>query len=248
MKHEGKIILVTGASSGIGLATVQLVTAEGGQVVAVARNAENLTTALAGIAGVVSTYAVDVSDEAAVKKMADGLKSAGVCLHGIVHAAGVHALRPLKLLGSDDLLRMYQSHVVSAVALCRHLTGGRVWSGPDGAAVLVSSAAALRAGAGTIAYGSAKAALLAAMRTLAVELAPRGLRVNAVSPGVVLTPQSRVFLEALPPEKRQAVEAAHLLGIGRPADVAAAISFLLSAEARWITGTNLVVDGGLTLQ
>jgi NAD(P)-dependent dehydrogenase (short-subunit alcohol dehydrogenase family) len=240
--------MVTGASSGIGLATMRRLIDEGARIVAVARTVEKLASAVAGSASIISSHALDLTDETAIKRLAEDLRAAGVSLHGIVHAAGVHALRPLKLLGTDDLLRMYQSHVVSSVMLCKHLNAMRVWAEPNAAAVFVSSAAALRAGAGTIAYGSAKAALLAAARTIAVELAPRKLRVNVVSPGVVLTPQSQAFLGALPPEKRQAIEAEHPLGVGQPEDVAAAISFLLSDEARWITGSNLVVDGGLTLR
>lgn len=248
MKFAGKTIVVTGASSGIGLATTRRLLGEGARVVAVSRSADKLSATFAEMADRVLLFPVDVSDEVAVKSWAERLRTEGVSVHAVVHAAGVHALRPLKLLGSDELLRMYYSHVLSAVAILRHLTGTRVWSTPGGGAVFVSSAAALRAGAGTIAYGAAKAALLAAMRSLAIELAPRGLRVNAVSPGVVLTPQSEAFLGALPPEKRAAVEAEHPLGLGRPEDIAAAISFLISEDARWITGTNLVIDGGLTLQ
>src|SRR5271165_4887299 len=79
-------------------------------------------------------------------------------------------------------------------------------------------------------------------------LAPKRIRVNVISPGVVRTPQSDAFLQALPAEQRAAIEGKHLLGLGAPDDVAGAAAFLLSGDARWITGINLIADGGLTLQ
>lgn len=248
MKLNGKNILVTGASSGIGLATIRRLGIEGATVIAVSRTSDKLESATAGMTHVRARYAVDLSDETDVRKFAEELRGVSTTVSGLVHAAGIHALRPLKLLGADDLLRMYQSHVVSSVALCRHLLGTRVLGGAGVSAVFLSSAAALRGGSGTVAYSAAKAALLAAVRSMAVELAPRGIRLNAISPGVVQTPQSAEFLATLLPEQRTALEAQHLLGLGQPEDIAAAACFLLSDDARWITGTNLVVDGGLTLR
>jgi len=90
--------------------------------------------------------------------------------------------------------------------------------------------------------------LIAAAKSLAIELAAKKIRVNTLSPGVVRTPQSEAFLNALPPEQRAAIEREHPLGLGQPEDVAALAAFLLTDEARWITGSNLVIDGGLTLQ
>jgi NAD(P)-dependent dehydrogenase (short-subunit alcohol dehydrogenase family) len=248
MRFAGKTVVVTGASSGIGLATARRLLGEGARVLAVGRSEERLKAAMANEPAQAFTYALDLSEEASVKAWAERLRAEMIEVHAIVHAAGVHALRPLKLLSSDELNRMHHSHVVSTVALLRHLAGTRVWSSAGGSAVVVSSVAALRGGAGTIAYAAAKAGLLAAMRCIATELSSRGLRVNAVSPGVVLTPQSEAFLGGLPPEKRAAIEAEHPLGLGRPEDVAAAITFLISEDSRWITGANLVIDGGLTLQ
>jgi NAD(P)-dependent dehydrogenase (short-subunit alcohol dehydrogenase family) len=247
MRFAGKKFLVTGASSGIGRATAKLLSQNGALIVGVARDGEKLAEALEGVS-VASTHSCDLSDEANVKRLIENLKTQQVVFDGMVHAAGVHTLRPLKILGSEELIRLYSSHVVSAVALSRYLLAGRLLA-PDGASlVFLSSAAALRAGGGTIAYSSAKAALVAAVKTLAIELAPRKIRANAISPGVVLTPQSEVFMNTLPEEQRQKIVQGHPLGLGQPRDIANAAAFLLSEEARWITGENLVVDGGLTLQ
>jgi NAD(P)-dependent dehydrogenase (short-subunit alcohol dehydrogenase family) len=246
-RFDQRTILVTGASSGIGLATAQRLRAEGARVVAVARTETKLRAALGADDATLRVLTADTADEAQVRGLAETLRTGGTVLHGVVHCAGVHALRPLKLLGADDLQRMQSSHVASSVLLCRFLTGTRVL-GEGGSVVLLASAAALRGASGTIAYAAAKAGVIAAARCLAIELAGRKIRVNSLSPGVVRTPQSEAFLAALPPDQRAVIEREHPLGLGLPEDVAALAIFLLTDDARWMTGANLVIDGGLTLQ
>ena len=246
-RFTNQAYVVTGASSGIGLATAQRLRSEGALVIAVARTQAKLAAQLGPEDSTLKIIPVDVTDEIAVRAWAEKLRVEGVVLRGLVHCAGMHALRPLKLLGIDDLQRMQLSHVCSSVLLCRHLTGTRVLS--DGASVvLLASVAALRGASGTSAYAAAKAGMIAAAKSMAIELAPKKIRVNTISPGLVCTPQSEAFLNALPSEQRKAIEHEHPLGLGQPADVAGLAAFLLSDDARWITGTNLVIDGGLTLQ
>jgi len=95
-------------------------------------------------------------------------------------------------------------------------------------------------------YAATKGALLAACRCMAVELAPKRIRVNVIAPGVVETPMSEPWLSRLTEPQLEAVRHRHLLGFGRPEDVAGPIAFLASDDARWITGTCLTIDGGLT--
>lgn len=98
------------------------------------------------------------------------------------------------------------------------------------------------------AYSAAKAAVDGMMRSLAVELAPRGIRVNSIAAGAVETAMHGRLANTLPSAAMEAYEAKHLLGFGRPEDVASAAVFLLSPAARWITGTTMVVDGGFTVR
>ncbi|MEI6393244.1 MAG: SDR family oxidoreductase [Verrucomicrobiota bacterium] len=243
-----KTFLVTGASSGIGLACAQRLAAAGHRLVLVARNEAKLREAASELpGGPHRVQSCDVSDEIAVEGFFKTLRADGMLLDGMVHCAGIHWLRPLQLTDSRALNEMLHSHVISAVALARALVMQKVVS-PQGCAVVwLSSAAALQGNAVTVAYAAAKGALISAARALAAELARRKVRVNVLVPGVVRTPQSEGWMKLLPPEQILAVEKEHLLGIGTADDVAGPACFLLSDDARWITGTTLVVDGGLTL-
>jgi NAD(P)-dependent dehydrogenase (short-subunit alcohol dehydrogenase family) len=246
-RFEGRTILVTGAGSGIGRASALRLAQEGGRIIAVDRDRARLDESASMLAGEGHACRVlDTTDESALTRMAAEFREAKVQLDGVVHCAGVHWLRPLQLLDNAALLEMLNSHVVSSIALTRAVLTARLVS-PDGASVVwFSSTAALRGGAGTLAYAAAKGALISAARVMAVELARRKVRVNVIAPGIVRTPQSEVFLSKLTPEQAQGLIAGHLLGIGEPEDIAGTVAFLVSEDSRWITGTTIVVDGGLT--
>ena len=188
----------------------------------------------------------DLTDGLAIRDLFNGIADSTVRLNGLVHCAGIHWLRPLQMMDEKSLDEMLSSHVRSSVLLTKELVASRVVSQEGCSVVLLSSAAALQGGAGTVAYAAAKGALISAARVLAVELAKRNIRVNAIAPGVVRTPQSEAFLSNLSPEQLKELSARHLLGLGEPSDIAGVIAFLLSPDARWITGSTIVADGGLT--
>ena len=246
-RFQGQTILVTGASSGIGRASAMRLAEEGARIVLVARNLPRLEETCVQLARTGHlVHSCDVTNEAAVIEMANELRKNVGALNGVVHCAGIHWLRPLQITDSDALQEMLTSHVVSSIALTRAVVTRRLAAKEGCSIIWFSSAAALQGGAGTVAYAAAKGALISAARVLAVELARRKIRVNVIAPGVVHTPQSEAFLSNLAPEQVKAIADEHLLGLGEPEDIAGVVAFLLSEDARWITGTTIVADGGLT--
>jgi len=246
MRFQGQNFVVTGGSSGIGLATAQRLASEGAQVALLARDEVKLQAAVATLAGVGHTAMVcDAANEEAAAAAIKSLKERWSVIHGGVMCVGAHSVRPLAVSKAANFEEMFRLNVLTAVNILRPLT--RALPPGTGSLVVVSSVAGLRGAAGASAYATAKGALLTLVRSLAHELASRGTRINAVVPGVVVTAMTEHFLGTLPLAQKEAVVKSHPLGLGRPEDVAGAISFLLSADARWITGSELVIDGGLSI-
>ena len=248
LELSGRTILVTGASSGIGRETACLLSRLGARVVLAGRSPERLTETLRLLDG--ENHQIETFDLSAVDEICGWLKqiaaSAGP-LNGLVHSAGVHSLRPLRLLRPEILEDVMRVNFSAAVGLARGYCQKGVCA-PAGSIVFLSSAAALKGQAGIGAYAASKGALISAARALAVELAPERIRVNCIAPGIVASEMGQTLLSRVSPEQASALEAAHLLGFGSTRDIAHAIAFLLADTGRWITGSLLVVDGGYTAQ
>lgn len=173
-----------------------------------------------------------------------GKRLGGFC--GGVVCAGLHEVRPLSVLDPQSIARTFEANVTTALMATRAFAKSAAKEG--GSMVWISSVAALRGTATFAAYSAAKGALISAARVAAVELASRHIRVNTVAAGVVHTAMSRSWLSLLSDPQREALEKGHLLGVGQPDDVADVIAFLLSSDARWMTGSVVTVDGGLSVQ
>jgi NAD(P)-dependent dehydrogenase (short-subunit alcohol dehydrogenase family) len=241
---DGKTILVTGASSGIGKSCVERIVRSGARVIAIGRSAEKLA-ALAGVAGD-DQHVLDLLDEAALKGFVKALKRVGIQLSGCVLAAGTHSFRPFILEGFAEIAMPWLINVQSCLALIASLAKSRILA--RGASIVLFSSAAARTGSPAAAsYAASKGAIEAATYTLALELGVSGVRVNAVAPGVVKTAMSESFLAKLSSEQFARLEAHHPMGLGTPEDVSGPATFLLTDDARWINGAILPIDGGYSI-
>jgi NAD(P)-dependent dehydrogenase (short-subunit alcohol dehydrogenase family) len=167
-------------------------------------------------------------------------------LYGLFHSAGAVQTRPLHANTAAVTQFHVDLHVVAGLELARAVCRRDVME-PEGGSLLFVSSIYGRVGMpGQTSYCASKGAIAAAVRALAIELSRRNIRVNTLSPGLVMTEMAKEALSVLTESHVQQLHDAHPLGVGEPEDVARAAAFLLAPESRWITGTDLVVDGGFS--
>ncbi len=248
MDMTGKTVLVTGASAGIGRATCVLLSELGARVCLIARNEENLLKTVSMMRD--NGHFIlpfDLQNVAQIPSLIPQAVEHLAPLDGLVHSAGISRLKALHLLSlEDDVRPMMDLHFNAAVMLAQGMRK-RGMHAPQGSIVFLSSVSALTGGKGIGIYAAAKAALIGLTHVLGSELAPAGIRVNSVVPGLVRTDMYEASAKNLTDEQLKGNSNAYPLGIGRPRDVANAIVFLLSNASSWITGSSLLVDGGATV-
>ncbi len=241
-----RLVLVTGASSGIGRETAVLLSGFGGRVVLTGRRKEQLE-ATRGLMGdgnhVVEPF--DLTDLDAIPEWVKALAARHGPFDGLVHAAGFRKTVGLRGLSVDVLHQTFRVNLDSAVMLAKGFRQKHSCR-PGSAVVFISSASALVGVAATAAYAASKAGLIGLTRSLAKELARERIRVNCIAPGMVQSEMTDQIRSELTDEQFAAIVAQHPLGLGSTWDVACAAAYLLSEAARWITGQTLVVDGGFS--
>lgn len=238
-RFTGKVAIITGTSDrGIGGATAQRLAEEGASVVMVSRsNPERLLRRLEKINAPYLHIGADIT------KPEDICRIVQSCLDKfgkpdiLVNNAGIEVSQRLVDSSDEDWRKLLEVNLSGCIALTREAIPHM--KTPGAAIVNVASALGLAGCVGFSVYSASKAGMIGFTQSLAWEIAGQGIRINCVAPGLVLTPMAKKHVDKLTTDVWKQVEACHPLGIGRAADVASAIAFLASEDARWITGITL---------
>ena len=240
-----KNVIVTGAASGIGRETAKLLYSLGANCILLDINEKGLeeTNRLIDKSGI--CCALDLTDFDRFQEVFSLCKEKLGYFHGMVHCAGIPSFSPLRGLTVEAYEKVQKINTQAGLLLAKVFSRkGMYDSSKRCSIVFISSVYGLVGSA----YAVTKAANIGMTKALAMELAPKGIRVNCVAPGFVKTPLGEGVIKFLDDAYAERVGAMHPLGWGEPTDIACAIAFLLSDAAKWITGTVLSVDGGFTAQ
>ena len=246
---ENKVIIVTGASSGIGAQCAIDCSKMGARVVLVARNEERLKQTLEQCEEP-SRHMIlpfDLSSSDGLKESIKDVVAKVGKINGVVNCAGMSSVTPLKLVTDELLDQFFRTNVYSAINLSKEVTRISNYDKEHGCSIIFfASIMGLCGEKCKTMYSATKGALIAAARSMACELAKNKVRVNVVSPGAIETPINAKLPHMADPELRKELEEKHLLGLGECSDIANACIYLLSDAAKWVTGQNIIVDGGYT--
>ncbi len=241
---KGKNIVITGASSGIGRQCAISCSQMGANIILIARNEERLKETYDNLEhGNHLCFSQDITEYEKIELVINETVSKIGKIYGFIHSAGIEMTLPLKVLHHSKFEEVYSINVISAFNIAR-IISKKIYIAEKASFVFISSIMAQLGQPGKIGYCSSKGALIAGAKAMALELANKHIRVNSILPGMVKSEMSLKLLNTLSDDAIKEIEKMHPYGFGSVDDVANACIYLLSDASKWVTGTNLIVDGG----
>jgi NAD(P)-dependent dehydrogenase (short-subunit alcohol dehydrogenase family) len=243
----GKTIMITGASSGIGQTCAMVLSGYGAKLILQGRDIVRLNETKAMCTD--SEKHITVSLNFLKEKVEDAffldrILKEQAPISGLIYAAGVSPTLPFKTLKKQQIVEVFQLNLFYVIELIQKILKRGIRSENGMSIVLISSVLSETGEKGKSLYGMTKSSLVALVKSLALEYAGNQIRFNAISPGVVNSPLSNNSLYRQNEKSMKAVIEQHPLGLGETEDVANAALYLISDASKWVTGTNLIIDGG----
>ena len=242
---NNKNIIVTGASSGIGRQCAITFSQLGANIILIARNKERLKDTFSQLKkGNHLIISQDITEYDKLEEVIGTAVNKIGRISGFVHSAGIEMTLPLRSMQPSYYEKMFSVNVIAGFELAKIISKKKYINKEGASFVFISSVMGILGEAGKVGYCSSKGALISGVKAMALELASKNIRFNCILPGVVETEMTNKMLEKLSEESKKSIINMHPLGLGKPEDISNACAFLLSDASRWITGTNLIVDGG----
>lgn len=243
-----KHIFITGASSGIGKQIAIDAAKNGAILTLLGRNSTRLEETYSLLEG--SHHNIICSDITNFNDLPNIVNNSILFndpVNGFVHCAGIEKTLPLKATTPAIFKEIFDINVFAGFEIARLLSKKGNFSEKGSSFVFMSSIVAKSGELGKVAYSASKAAILAGVKSIAIELAPKGIRCNTILPGVVQTELIENLFNSIPESSKEKIIAKHPLGIGKTEDIANIVCFLLEQKNSWITGSEFVIDGGYSL-
>lgn len=240
---EGRLALVTGGGSGIGLTIAQCMTNAGAQVVIIGRREEVLKEAVTQLGPKAHYFVNDVTETKKIPGLIERIESEHGPIDVLVNNAGINMKKPVWEVTDEDFDKILQTNLHAVFSLTREC-GKRMVQRKSGSVIMLSSMAALYGIDRVVAYTASKSAIGGMVKALATEFSPLGVRVNAIAPGFIETPMMLTAMNGDPSRRDKAMDRTPMASWGKPDDIGWAAVYLASPAAKFITGITLPVDGG----